>query len=181
MNAATQVEDEAVREVLGMTADTIGQDLLAALVQEIKLLPDVWPKLPKAKQDDVIARLNARVRHNVVMAIHLIATQGRVNVVADLEGVAIKDETKATFKIARGNAADALQHLYESVGKACLLIVADAQANMGDMDSIKGDPDQRAMDLGQEYDPNGDGQDMAGDVIDADLKQIGHDAGDDAD
>jgi len=40
-----------------MTADTVGKDLLAALVAEIKLLPDVWPKLPKAKQDDVIERL----------------------------------------------------------------------------------------------------------------------------
>lgn len=35
-----------------MTADTIGKDLLSALLAEIKLLPEPWPKLPKKKQDD---------------------------------------------------------------------------------------------------------------------------------
>lgn len=39
-----------VKAVLGMTADTVGKDLLTALLQEIRLLPDVWVKLPKGKQ-----------------------------------------------------------------------------------------------------------------------------------
>ena len=30
-----------------MTADTIGKDILQALVMELKLLPQPWPKLPK--------------------------------------------------------------------------------------------------------------------------------------
>ena len=40
-----------------MTADTIGKDLLGALLSEIKLLPDLWQKMSKAKQDDVIGAL----------------------------------------------------------------------------------------------------------------------------
>jgi len=32
-----------------ITAETAGKDLLGALVTELKLLPDVWQKLPKAK------------------------------------------------------------------------------------------------------------------------------------
>lgn len=60
-----------------MTADTIGKDLLGALVQEIRLLPDVWPKLPKAKQNDVIDRLRNRVEENVKMVVFTIASQHR--------------------------------------------------------------------------------------------------------
>ncbi|TXH46587.1 MAG: hypothetical protein E6Q97_29420 [Desulfurellales bacterium] len=41
-----------------MTTETIGKDILSALVQEIRLLPDVWSKLPASKQDDIIERLH---------------------------------------------------------------------------------------------------------------------------
>lgn len=74
-----------IKAVLGMTADTIGKDLLSAIVQEIRLLPDVWVKLPKAKQEDIISRLRDRVTANFRMAVHLIASQGRTVVVGDLE------------------------------------------------------------------------------------------------
>lgn len=60
-----------------MTADTVGKDLLGALVTEIKLLPDVWQKLPKAKQNDVIDRLRNRVEENVKMVVFTIASQHR--------------------------------------------------------------------------------------------------------
>ena len=53
-----------------MTAESMGVDLLQALVTELKLLPKPWPELSKAKQDDIIDRLRARVQHNVKMAVH---------------------------------------------------------------------------------------------------------------
>ncbi|MDE2097799.1 MAG: cell division protein FtsK [Patescibacteria group bacterium] len=37
-----------------MTAQTIGRDLLQALVQELRLLPKPWPELAEAKQNDII-------------------------------------------------------------------------------------------------------------------------------
>ena len=68
-----------------MTADTIGKDLLSALVTEIRLLPNVWQKLPKAKQDDVIERLRNRVEENVAMAVFTIASQNRTTVAGSLD------------------------------------------------------------------------------------------------
>lgn len=65
---------KTAKDTMAMTAATIGSDLLQALVQEIKLLPDVWPKLSQKKQDDVIERLRKRVITNVQMATHLIAS-----------------------------------------------------------------------------------------------------------
>jgi ribosome modulation factor len=144
-----------VKAVLGMTSDTIGKDLLSAVVQEIKMLPDVWAKIAKAKQDDVIDRLRNRVETNVKMAVHLISAEGRTVVAGDLDQITIKDGVKAVVKF--GSSAPNLHELYEASGKAVLVVVANPAQHTGGMDEIKGESDQRAMDLGHEYDPNGDG------------------------
>jgi hypothetical protein len=144
-----------VKAVLGMTADTVGKDLLTALLQEIRLLPDVWVKLPKGKQEDIIDRLRDRVTSNVRMAVHLMASQGRTVVVGDLEQITIKNGTKAVIKIGRG--AESLHELYDAQGKAVLIVVADAGDHTGGMDEIHGEADQRGLDLGHEYHDNDGG------------------------
>lgn len=141
-----------------MTADTIGKDLLGALVAEIKLLPDPWQKLSKAKQDDVIDRLRARVESNVKMAVHMLAAEGRVTIAGDLDQITIKDGVKAVVKF--GTGAENLHELYDVAGKAILLVVANAADHTGGMNEIVGETDQRAMDLGHEYKPNSDGEGM---------------------
>lgn len=158
------------KDIREMTADTVGRDILQALVQEIKLLPDLWVKLPKAKQDDVINRLRARVEHNVRMAVHLIASDNRTTIVGDLEQVTSKDGIKAVFKIS--SASNGRHHLFDTVGKACLIVIADADDSVGGMEDVQGEDDQRAMDLGREYtDQDGDGMD---DVIDVEATAIEH-------
>lgn len=158
INAKTS--EEKRQELLNMTADTCGLTVLQVCLQEMKLLPDVWPKLSESKQNAVIDRLRATVENAITMAVHTIASDGRTTVIADLEGVAIKDEIKATFVVSRGNAADALQGLYDSHKKACLLVVATPEVYKQGMNDVKGESDQRAMDLGQEYKPNSDGEGM---------------------
>ncbi|MGQ0710885.1 MAG: cell division protein FtsK [Rhodoferax sp.] len=173
----TESNDD-VKALLSMTSATVGRDLLQALVQEIKLLPDVWAKIPKAKQDDVIDRLRDRVETNVKMAVHLIASEGRTVVAGDLDQITIKDGVKAVVKFS--SAAPNLHELYEASGKAVLVVVANPAQHTGGMDKIQGEADQRTMDLGHEYDPNGDGKGMDGagaddgDVVDAELIAIEH-------
>lgn len=146
------------KDAMAMTASTIGVDLLQALLQEIKLLPDVWPKLAKHKQDDIIERLRKRVIHNVQMATHLIASDGRVTVVAELEQITVKDGIKAVLTMSKN---DPNRHgLIDCQGKTVLIALADAEAHMGEVAAVRGEDDQRAMDLGHEYDPNGDGKGM---------------------
>ena len=125
-----------IKAVLGMTAETVGKDILSALMQEIRLLPEVWVKLPKARQEDVISRLRDRVSANVRMAVHLIASQGRTVVVGDLEQITIRNGTKAVIKIGRGD--ESLHELYDAQGKAVLIVVSDASDHTGGMDEFKG-------------------------------------------
>lgn len=150
--------NDQMKETLNMTAQSIGKDLLSGLVQELRLLPDVWVKISKAKQDDIIERLRKRVDTNVRMAVHLVASEGRTVVAGDLEQVTIKDGVKAVCKFSAH--APNLHEMFDATGKAILLVVANAADHTGGMDEIKGESDQRAMDLGKEYDPNGDGNGM---------------------
>jgi len=153
-----------------MTSQTIGKDLLSALVTELKLLPDVWVKISQSKQDYIINRLHARVEHAVKMAVHLIASDGRTVIQGALDQVVIKDGAKATIKI--GRSAESLHDLYESQGRAVLIVVAGHQQYTGGMDEIRGESDQRGLDLGREYtDEDGEGMDDDG-VIDVETKQL---------
>lgn len=156
------------KDFRNMTADSIGKDLLSALVAEIKLLPDPWPKLSKKKQDDVIDRLRARVESNVKMAVHMLAAEGRVTIAGDLDQITIKDGVKAVVKFGAG--AENLHQLYEVSGKAILLVVANAADHTVGINDIVGETDQRAMDLGHEYKPNSDGEGMGkGDAIEGEV------------
>ncbi|XLV70937.1 hypothetical protein ACKZDW_02230 (plasmid) [Ralstonia syzygii subsp. celebesensis] len=127
------------KATMNMTAQTLGKDLLSALVLELKMLPDTWPKLSQKKQDDIIERLRSRVDASVKMAVHLIAANGRTVVQGDLDKITIKDGAQALIKI--GKSATALHDLAESQGKAVLLVLSgDESAYTSGMDEVQGNP-----------------------------------------
>lgn len=146
-----------------ITADTAGKDLLGALVTELKLLPDVWQKLPKAKQDDVIDRLRNRVEENVKMVVFTIASQNRTTVAGSLDKVTIKGNVEAVIKfgINAGNLPELFAAAADQDSRTVLVVVADPAAHTQGMDEVKGEDDQRTMDLGHEYHDN-DGGGMDG-------------------
>ena len=152
-----------------MTADTIGKDLLQALVLELKLLPEPWPKLAKKKQENIIDHLRSRVESNIKIAVHLLTAEGRTVVAGNLDQITIKDGVKAVVKFGFGAAN--LHELYEVAGKAVLVVVANAADHTGGMDEIGGESDQRAMDLGHEYhDNDGGGMDgTEGEALDGEV------------
>jgi len=150
-----------------MTAETAGKDLLGALVTEIKLLPDAWQKLSKAKQDDVIDRLRNRVEENVKMVVFTIASQNRTTVAGSLDKVTIKGNVEAVIKfgINAGNLPELFAAAADQDSRTVLVVVADPAAHTQGMDEVKGEDDQRAMDLGHEYHENdGGGMDGVSDV-----------------
>lgn len=136
---------EPEEEILGMTAETIGHDLLAAVVDEIKALPDVWQKLNQEKQDDVIERLERRVKAVTKQAVELLASEGRTTLVARIESIAIKDGTKATLVISGANPPSARQELFQSVRKDCLVVLACAEDHTHGTEGVRGEPDQNPL------------------------------------
>lgn len=142
-----------------ITAETAGKDLLAALVQEIRLLPNVWPKLSREKQDDVIDHLRNRVQQNVNMVVHVLASKNRTTVAGNLDKVTIKGNVEAVIKfgINAGNLPELFAAAADQESKTVLVVVADPSAHIAGMDEIRGEDDQRAMDLGHEYQENDGG------------------------
>ncbi len=165
------------KATMNMTANTLGKDLLSALVLEMKMMPDTWAKLSEKKQNDIIDRLRSRVDASVKMAVHLIAANGRTVVQGDLDKITIKDGAQALIKI--GKSVSALHELAEAQGQAVLLVLSGGESQYtGGMDEVRGESDQRAFEMGREYtDGDGDGMpdaDAPGDdgVVDVDAKTV---------
>lgn len=123
--------------------DTLAKDLLLALLDEIKHLPDVWQKMSAMKQDDVIERLRRRVVYNVEAAVSIIAAGQRVTINGVLAQVTLKDGIKAVFEIPKDHPN---RHQFmDCLGSSCMIVVADADALTGDVDSVKGESDQQSF------------------------------------
>ena len=154
------MENKDIRE---MTAESIGSDLLQALLTEIKLLPKPWEALTKAKQDDIIDRLRSRVEHNVKMAIHILAADGRTIVVGELDQITIKNGIKVVVTV--GAKQENLHEMYDATGKSVLMIVSDVKDHMVGTKDIEGEVDQRGLNIGHEYKPNSDGEGMGENTV----------------
>lgn len=139
------IDSDYEYEAIDMSAEHLGSELMGLVLQEIKAIPDVWQRLAEVRQADVIDRVRENVEQAVKQAVMIIAASGMTQVVADLEGVAIKDDIKATFKVSRTNSAEALQALYDAHNKACLLIVSTPEQFTGGMEEVRPDPDQPSL------------------------------------
>ncbi|EPG5900992.1 cell division protein FtsK [Pseudomonas aeruginosa] len=170
LNAATDWDEQFL-------ADTLGKSLLQGLIQEIRIMPDCWQKLPEAKQQDIIDRLERQVRNAATIAVHTIAGGDRDTVYGKLESMTAKDKMKAVFVV--NPSSPHKEDLLFAVNKDCLLIIGGANEFTEGMDQVKPDPDQNPLDL------NGGDHDMEdasawggmqpaddSDVVDAEFQEL---------
>lgn len=128
-----------------LAEETLGRDLMQVLLQEIRALPDVWPKLSENRQAGVIDRVRAAVDSTVRRTVKILAARDLPAISGVLESVAIKEGIKATFKVSQ---FDPLRHeLIDQTGKVCMLVVATHDDYTAAMSEIKPDPDQHGLDL----------------------------------
>ncbi|TCG08353.1 hypothetical protein BZM27_12520 [Paraburkholderia steynii] len=127
-------EEQHDSNAIEMTSETIARDLIAMLVGELKLLPDIWPRIGPDEQDDIIERVRKRVGDNVRKAVHLIASEGRVVVTGDLKKVTFSDKVEAVFTLGKNDPkAGELTHVQ---GQPCLIVVASAGQHMQGADEL---------------------------------------------
>ncbi|EOD1580067.1 TPA: DNA translocase FtsK, partial [Pseudomonas aeruginosa] len=130
---------------MNMTADTLGKSLLQGLIQELRIMPDCWQKLPEAKQQDIIDRLERQVRNAATIAIHTIAGGDRDTVYGKLESFTAKDKVKAVFTVSPSSPNQ--EQLFGAVHQDCLLVIGGAAEFLDGMKDVKADPDQNPLDL----------------------------------
>lgn len=138
---------EITTETQSIANDSMGKDLLAFLVQEFKALPKPWQQLSEHEQNEVLDRARLMVETIVHDAVSILSGNGWVSVLADIEGIAIKDHVKVTLKVSRGNSELAMHELYGSRNQPCRVVLCSPESYTGGMDAIKGEADQRAMNL----------------------------------
>ena len=124
---------------VNVAAETMLADLMSAVVDELKLLPDCWQKLSEKKQDDALYRIEHRLRANISMAVSIIAADGRAVIDADVEQVVFKDGIKCVLKLGMSNPAR--HDLADAVGHPVLIVVGDDKQFMGG-ELPRAEPDQ---------------------------------------
>lgn len=152
---AETMRDEAP-DAIAIHADTMGHDFVAALLAELRQMPDHWARLSEEKQQQIIERLKEKVRTAVTKAQSMILRANLAAVPADLESVGFKNGITAALKIPR----DALHRheLADAQGQRVLVIIADGNRWLERMDEIKAKAAQADMFDADDanYDPSKD-------------------------
>lgn len=150
--AETTARDTA-QDTIAIHAETMGHDFVAALLAELRQMPDHWARLNEEKQQQIIERLKEKVRAAVTKAQAMILRAGFAAVPADLEAVGFKNGITAALKIPR----DALHRheLADAQGQRVLVVISDGNRWLERMDEIKAKADQADLFDG-DYDPSKD-------------------------
>lgn len=143
----------AEMSVTGMTAETLGKDLLAGMLQELRSIPDHWARLSEQQQAQALSRMRESVRTMVAEALRVLVRGGFAAVNVSIEGINIKDGTRITLDMADG---DPNRHeLYDSKGKAAMLVLINSAEFTTRLDEIRAQSDQKDLFAG-DYDPTKD-------------------------
>lgn len=148
------------QELKEMTIDTVGTSLMKLFIQHAQDLKKPWAQMSKTQQDDTLDAIRAGVQEQVKKAVELIAARDRVHVIGTLEQITIKNGVRASVMI--GKSCPGLSRLFECQGEAVAVVVAHPGEELKGIFDIKGQDDQRGLDLGHEYKPNSDGEGMEG-------------------
>lgn len=130
-----------------LAAETLGHDLLEALVNEFGQAT-AWKGMTELQRQVVIDRLRGRVQKLLTEALEIIFVGNYPACRGVLESVTVKDGVKASLKIARTE--HHLVELAEHVGTPVVLLMHDPQQYFEQMEKIRAKADQ-----GELFDENG--------------------------
>lgn len=146
---------DSAKDTIAISAATMGHDLVAALLSELRGMPEHWAKLNSDMQQKIIERLKEKTAKAVDTAIVLLMRSEFQAVPAKLEYVNRKDGIRAGLTV---NADAVCRHaLFDASGSQVLVVIADPKRWTQRMDEIKAKDDQLELfDPAANYDPSVD-------------------------
>lgn len=149
-----------------LAADTLGRDILGALVDELKAAPDCWQKMNSIQQDDCINRLRKRTHEVVTSALELLLRGHYPSCEAELDSISVRKGIQVRLTIPRGSRN--FHELADAVGTRVLVVIADPEDYEQRMDEVRAAADQGELFGGEESsdDPPGEGADYGAVVVD---------------
>ncbi len=137
-------------DYIEVSEKTMLGDLMKTVVEQLKELPKPWESMSERDQQEFLDRIELQVSSSVRQAVSIIAAHGMINVPCVVESVTYKDGCKVVLK-AVGEIANTI-HLAESSGQPVSVIIPESEEMLGDEGKPEADPDQRGMNLNEEYD-----------------------------
>jgi hypothetical protein len=134
---------EATTEDLSVVVDNMGGELLRALVDEVRTVPQQWGKLSEGQQAGVIERLRQVVRSETEKAVFLISKGEHEAARVKIESLTVKDGAKCVLQL--GN--DSKHEVLDYVGQHAVLLMCDPEQYFAAGDDVKPDADQPQLPL----------------------------------
>lgn len=155
MNEPTAPGDDAGKPeeptAIQLAAETLGRDMLDALVQEFDRMPEAWPRMAHHLQEQTIRRLEVTVRNLVTNALAILLKGDFPACRAVVESVQFKDGIKAVMKVARTE--HSRYELAEHVGTPVVVVLHDPAQYFERMETVRSQKGQAEMFSGP-ADPN---------------------------
>ena len=143
---------DSAKDTIAISAATMGHDLVAAMLSELRGMPEHWAKLNAELQQKIIERLKEKTREAVDKAVTLLMRADFQAVPAKLNFVNRKDGIRAGITV---NGDAVCRHaLFDAAGGQVLVVIADPRRWTERMDEIKAKDDQLELfDPSANYDP----------------------------
>ena len=140
MTEETQIDETETRAML---VECLHGEMRDAILDEIQAAPDVWQKMPQAKQEEVIGRVDKRVTAMLRDALDVLVGYEFPVATAHLEQVTVKEGIKAVVTMSK-HSPD--RHaIIDSVGYDVRLAIADPEMFAGQPGKVTSEPDQREI------------------------------------
>ncbi len=134
--------------------ETMLGDLMACLVEQLKVCPKPWQQMTETEQQEALDRMELQLSDAIRQVVNIVLSENKIAVQAKIESVTYKDGCKAVLK-AIGDIANTI-HLAEAEGQFVNIIIPQTDAMLNGDGKPQAEPDQRGLDLGQEYDEDGE-------------------------
>lgn len=139
---ADDFDEEIEQQTAAVAEETLTGDLRDFILDRLRHEQDKrpWDKRSEAEQRDTVHRVESAVREMVGKAIEVLAAGGRRTIRATLDQVTVKDGIVGKLVMMK---SDPLRHqLFDSVGNAVLIVVADPEEYTGERAAVAIAPDQ---------------------------------------
>jgi hypothetical protein len=134
-----------------LAANTLGRQLLEALIDEFKVTPNAWDKMTQAQQDQTIDRLRVKTRSLIGEALRVILQGQYPGCVATLERCNFSGGIKAMLTIDKH--AHSRHELADAVGQQVIVVIGSLDSYTQQMDDLKAAAQQADLfaDTGSRY------------------------------
>jgi hypothetical protein len=137
-------------EIIHLTADTLGRDMLDLLVEELRGMKKGWDQHTSSDQQYLIDRLKGKVRNVIAEGLQVLFRGHYPACPATLDSIQVKRGLQIKLKIAKG--ARSWHDVIEAEGQQVLLVMADPETFAERMDEIRARADQKELFQG-DYSP----------------------------